>query len=490
MYAGAGKNIKNAVDRMRKILLIDKGDSSVQKFRESLTNKGCLIINEPSIHKAAPLLKKKDLDLIVIDGLLLSNSGSAGEFRQLSADIPKIILVDKESAKKNNLWRKDNLAVQINEPVSFKDFRYWSERLLKDKSLKDENSLLLAEIKNIKKELEFHDDTANNLAEKFDLKKTLTSIMGKIAAMAKAKAWSIILEDDPIFDIVPLRTSRKIQKTVFEKGTGIAGWVHEKNIPVIVPNVRKDKRFSPEMDNFAGLKVESLVCVPLRIKEGAAGVIRLINKKHSNPGSKPGTDQAGFTDDDMNLLVSAANYISIAIERTFLYQKTKNDDLTNLYNARYLNQALDIEIERSRRYRSMFSLVFMDLDNFKKVNDKYGHLMGSKVLIEIAGILNKSLRKIDVITRYGGDEFVIILPLTPPDSAFYVAERLRKAIEKNIFLKHEAYPIRLTASFGIASYPENASNREELLKIADDAMYHGKFSTKNIVQSAKRKHNK
>ncbi|MEN8264019.1 MAG: sensor domain-containing diguanylate cyclase [Nitrospirota bacterium] len=475
---------------MRKILIIDKGDSSVQKFRKPLTNKGCLIINEPSIHKAAPLLKKKDLDLIVIDALLLSNSGSDGEFRKLSADIPKIILADRESARKNNLWRKDNLAVQINEPVSFKDFKYWSERLLKDKLLKDKNRFLLAEIKNIKKELKFHDDTANNLAEKFDLKKTLTSIMGKIAAMADAKTWSIILEDDPSFAIIPLRTSTKIQKTVFEKETGIAGWVHEKSIPVIVPNVQKDKRFSPKMDNLDGLKVDSLVCVPLKIKEGVTGVIRLINKKQPRSGSKPGTDQAGFTDDDMNLLVSAANYIGIAIERTFLYQKTKNDDLTNLYNSHYLNQALEIEIERSRRYRSMFSLVFMDLDNFKKVNDKYGHLIGSKVLIEMAGILNKSLRKIDVITRYGGDEFVIILPLTPPDAGFYVAERLRKAVEKNIFLKHEGFPIRLTASFGLASYPEHANNREELLKIADDAMYHGKFSTKNIVHSAKQKYNK
>lgn len=471
---------------MRKILLIDKGDSSVQKIRKSLTNKGSLIMNEQSIGRALSYLKNEDLDLIIIDSLLLSDKEGSGEFRQLSADIPKIILTPKDGLKGNNLWRRDMLAVQLKEPVSLRDFRYWSERLLKDKSVRDKNRSLQAELKNMKKELKFHDDISTDLAENFELKKLLNSIMEKTKTMAEAEAWSVILDDDPFFDIIPLRISKKIQKISFEKGVGIAGWVLEKSIPVTVPNVLKDALFDKKIDDFEGVKVGSLMCVPLKIKERVVGVIRLINKKNSQSGKKSQDDpQEGFTDSDLTVLLSAVNYIGVAIERTFLYQKTKNDDLTNLYNAHYLNQALDVEIERSRRYRSMFSIVFMDLDNFKKVNDKYGHLVGSKVLIETARILQKSLRKIDVITRYGGDEFVIILPLTPPDAGFHVAERLRKTIEKNSFLKDEGYPIRLTASFGIASYPENANNREELLKIADDAMYHGKFSTKNIVHSAK-----
>jgi diguanylate cyclase (GGDEF)-like protein len=471
---------------MRKILLIDKGDSSVQKFRKSLTNKGSQIINEKSFDRALPYLKNEDLDLIIIDGLLLSDTDGSGEFRQLSADIPKIILTAKDGLKSNNLWRRDMLAVQVKEPVSLKDFKYWAERLLKDKSVRDKNRSLLEEVKNMKKELKFHDDISTGLAENFELKKLLNSIMEKTKTMAEAEAWSVILDDDPFFDIIPLRISKKVQKISFEKGVGIAGWVLEKSIPVTVQNVLKDALFDKKIDDFAGVKVDSLMCVPLKIKERVVGVIRLINKKHSQSGKKSQAGpQEGFTDSDLMLLLSAVNYIGIAIERTFLYQKTKNDNLTNLYNAHYLNEALDVEIERSRRYSSMFSIVFMDLDNFKNVNDKYGHLVGSRVLIETAKILEKSLRKIDVITRYGGDEFVIILPLTPPDAGFQVAERLRKTIEKNSFLKPEGYPIRLTASFGIASYPENANNREDLLKIADDAMYHGKFSTKNIVHAAK-----
>jgi diguanylate cyclase (GGDEF)-like protein len=125
----------------------------------------------------------------------------------------------------------------------------------------------------------------------------------------------------------------------------------------------------------------------------------------------------------------------------------------------------------------------MDIDNFKKVNERFGHLTGSKVLIEMSRVLKRNLRKVDIITRYGGDEFVIILPQTPKESGMYVAERLRRVIEKYIFLK-KGNPLHLTASLGVASFPDNANNREELLKIADNAMYRGKFSTKNVVFAA------
>ncbi|MBI5664206.1 MAG: diguanylate cyclase [Nitrospirae bacterium] len=160
------------------------------------------------------------------------------------------------------------------------------------------------------------------------------------------------------------------------------------------------------------------------------------------------------------------------------------DDLTGLYNIRFLNQSIDIEMERSHRFGSIFSLIFMDIDDLKKVNDRFGHLTGSRVLIETAHVLQENLRKVDIIIRYGGDEFVIIMPQTSKDSGFMVANRLRKTIEERVFLKDEKHPVRITASFGIASFPVNAKNKEELLVIADKALYHGKFSTKNVVFAA------
>ncbi len=461
---------------MRKILLIDGNDSPVLEFEKSLSGKDYFLITRRNIDGAVSCLRNNAVDLIVLGSRFASEAAASGEFRRLAAAAPKIILTGGDTPKYNSPPVRDMLAIPLPAPFSLRTFKYWTDKLLKIRSVDDENRRLQAQLRDGEKELKFYHDVSTELVASQGLKKCLNYIMEKVRLMTGAGAWSLLLDSDPLFDIIPLRSSKKIRKLKIKKETGIAGWVLDKGVPVIVRDVLKDRRFDRETDSFPGIEVESLICAPLRMKDrDVVGVLRLINGRGGNP----------FTEDHMKLLLNAANFINIAIERTFLYRKTKNDDLTNLYNIHYLNHAIDVEIERARRYRSMFSLVFMDLDNFKKVNDKYGHLIGSRVLVEIARLLQNSLRKIDIITRYGGDEFVIILPQTSLDASFLVAERLRKAIEKNVFLRDEGYPIRLTASFGVASYPDNADNKDDLLKIADDAMYHGKFLTKNIVYAAK-----
>jgi diguanylate cyclase (GGDEF)-like protein len=123
----------------------------------------------------------------------------------------------------------------------------------------------------------------------------------------------------------------------------------------------------------------------------------------------------------------------------------------------------------------------MDIDYFKQVNDQFGHLTGSKLLVEVGQLLLKNLRSIDIVARYGGDEFVIVLPQTPSAVASRVAQRIRKSVEQNVFMKKEGCQIKITASFGVASYPESAKTKEELLRLADEAMYRVKNQTRNGV---------
>lgn len=164
-----------------------------------------------------------------------------------------------------------------------------------------------------------------------------------------------------------------------------------------------------------------------------------------------------------------------------LQQKTIQDDLTTAFNRRYLDAYLDEELERDRRYGRMFSILFFDLDHLKDVNDRHGHLAGSRVLREVAQLIQSKLRKSDRIFRYGGDEFVVTLPETAAEGALRVAHRLRRAVRSHHFLAAEGLVVTLTASFGVATFPHDGSSQEELIRTADQAMYRVKTHTRDGV---------
>jgi len=156
------------------------------------------------------------------------------------------------------------------------------------------------------------------------------------------------------------------------------------------------------------------------------------------------------------------------------------DDVTEFYNQRYLEMALETEINRSMRNSSPFSVLFIDIDHFKQVNDTNGHLVGSKILAQVSRILKKNIRTVDYGFRYGGDEFILLLVNTAPDVARLIAERIRSEVENTNFIVKGA-ELRITLSIGVACYPEHATTKEEIVDMADKAMYDGKARSRNIV---------
>jgi diguanylate cyclase (GGDEF)-like protein len=459
---------------MHNILLIAKETSSVSGLKKSLAGRGYRLINVRTIRDAVRHLKKDEIDLITIDSDCISTVRNSRTFRQLSRDIPRITLPGPDSipVKGGPVGKRPSTA--RSGAVSMKDFPGLAGTLIRNKTLEKGHRRLESRLANRERELGFYDDIITTISAEDDIRKSVNRILTRTRSMTESAACALLCNDEPIFEILSLQRSKNISKFVFDKKVGISGLVLGKGNAVIVKDVSKDRRFNKKADTFAGLQITSLMCAPLVIKGRIVGVLRAANKKHGRP----------FTEDDMGLLTSAAKYTSIALERAFLYEKLKNDELTNLFNARHLNHAIEMEMERALRYNGTFSLIFMDIDDFKMINDRYGHLVGSRVLIETARILENNLRKVDVISRYGGDEFVMVLPQTPQDSSFLVAERLRRVIEKNKFLKHEGFSIKLTASLGVATFPYSARTKDELLEVADKAMYRGKYSTKNIVYSA------
>ncbi|HEY8280812.1 MAG TPA: GGDEF domain-containing protein [Bdellovibrionota bacterium] len=166
---------------------------------------------------------------------------------------------------------------------------------------------------------------------------------------------------------------------------------------------------------------------------------------------------------------------------------TFTDDLTGLYNQRYMEVILDREFSLAKRNDVQFSVLFLDMDHFKAVNDTHGHLIGSRLLYEVGQEIKRTLRESDITFRYGGDEFVIILAHTGLEDAVVVAERIRLQVEKKRFLAREALDIRLTASIGVASVPDHATSKQQILKAADEALYGVKKAVRNRVIAATNK---
>jgi diguanylate cyclase (GGDEF)-like protein len=181
------------------------------------------------------------------------------------------------------------------------------------------------------------------------------------------------------------------------------------------------------------------------------------------------------------VLRNGAERAQLLQTNTVLRQEAFRDDLTDAYNRRYMERHMEEELERARRYERPFSVLFMDLDRLKTVNEAYGHLCGSKVLMEVAALVLQHLRKSDKIFRFGGDEFVVTLPETDRRGALKVANRLREAVKEHRFLVAEGAAVQLTASFGLSTFPQDGINTDQLLRHADQAMYLIKSTSRDGV---------
>jgi diguanylate cyclase (GGDEF)-like protein len=222
-----------------------------------------------------------------------------------------------------------------------------------------------------------------------------------------------------------------------------------------------------------------VVAVPLICGERILGVIE---------GVREGAGSRAFKKTDVALLDSLslpiASALANAVRIAEAERLSQTDDLTKLHNARYLRQFLLNEIRRARRYGSSVAALFLDLDDFKQINDEHGHLVGSHVLMEMAAVILSSIRDTDAVARYGGDEFVIVLPDTGTELAGQVAERIRHRITRHNFTGGRRLQLSLTASFGVAAFPKHASSPQQLIACADTAMYEAKAANKNCVRFA------
>ena len=332
-------------------------------------------------------------------------------------------------------------------------------------------------------ELNIFHDVAKALTSSLDLDSILQTIMEKMAEYFRPDTWSLLMVDeerDELYFAIAVGSAAEALKNVRLKvGEGIAGWVAKNGERLVVPDVYTDPRFAKRIDEMTKWETRSIICIPLRSKHRVLGVIQLVN-----------VDMQNFGNQEEFFLQSLCDYAAIAIENSRAVMKiqelTITDDCTGLYNARHLYKTLETEVYRSSRFGYEFTVVFIDLDHFKQVNDTHGHLIGSKLLAEIGYLIKAQLRLIDYAFRYGGDEFVILLPQTGKDSALVVARRLRDALRTSTFCQEENLNLNVRASMGLATYPHDAKDPREIIRQADEMMYLVKNTTRDNIGIAQR----
>ncbi len=315
-----------------------------------------------------------------------------------------------------------------------------------------------------------------------DLKRLISVILDKAIETVNAEKGSLMLYDPSdntlqvkvVYGLKDKKHEDDINNGIVEcqkmkPESGIAGKVFTEKKSIITNLGGQDPRFNQQFENSNN--VSSLICVPLIAKGECIGIINITNKKNGKL----------FNKKDLEFVEALANQAAIAVDNAQLYELATKDGLTKLYIHRHFYFLLESEIKRVQRYHHVLSIIMMDIDNFKHVNDTYGHLVGDMVLKEIASTIQKTIRHVDIPARYGGEEFTIILPETPVLNSVTIAERLRQKISEIEVKVDEQTIIRPTVSIGIAEFPNAAEDIKELIDWADKALYVSKENGKNCI---------
>jgi diguanylate cyclase (GGDEF)-like protein len=314
------------------------------------------------------------------------------------------------------------------------------------------------------------------LTSELDSEQLFGKILQKVSELLPAENWSLLLVDEDTGELrfeLSVDLAPEVVKNVrLHMGEGIAGKVAQERKPMIVTDVKQCRFFSDRVDHLSGATTKSIVCVPLIFGGKSVGVIEVVNLRNLERNPLP-------------LLSIIADYAAIAVENMKRYRHIQTlairDDLTGLYNTRYLYAVLTDLVAGNKQ---PFSLVFMDMDNFKRVVDTYGHLKGSQALQEVAQTIRTCLTEPAFGVAYGGDEFVVVLQDFDKARALRKAEEIRTRMKETLYLTSHGHEVKLKASFGIATFPEDAENVTDLLALADRAMFRVKEEGKDAVRSA------
>jgi diguanylate cyclase (GGDEF)-like protein len=297
-------------------------------------------------------------------------------------------------------------------------------------------------------------------------------LVDRAATWVPAPCWAVVSAD--LSGQLSVLADRGLGPDQTPAVHAIAAWVMQRNQEFVTADLSRDTRVTHAA---AG----AVVAFPLSCRGRRVGALVALDRQ-------PSAREPRLSESMLRAVRILLEPASVALDNALLLKRAEalsvTDDLTHLYNSRYLNLVLRRETKRASRSGRPLSLLFIDLDGFKSVNDTHGHLFGSRALVEAAAVIRASARETDVVSRFGGDEFALVLPDTGGEGAFAVGERIRERIAAHAFLVPDRLNIHLTVSVGVATLPDVAASAEELMQAADNAMYRVKDSGKNGIQAA------
>jgi diguanylate cyclase (GGDEF)-like protein len=302
--------------------------------------------------------------------------------------------------------------------------------------------------------------------------KIAETLVERASTWVPAPCWAVVSAD--LSAQLSVLADRGLTPDMGPAVYAIATWVMEHGTEFVTADLRQDPRVQ---DPFVG----AVMAFPLSCRGRRVGAIVGLDRLPSSREPRLAPSMLR----QVRVLLEPA---SVALDNALILKRAEalsvTDDLTHLYNSRYLNLVLRKETKRASRNGRPLSLLFIDLDGFKGVNDTHGHLCGSRALVEAAAVIRGSARETDVVARFGGDEFALVLPDTGCEGAFAVGERIRERVAAHKFLAGDGLDIHLTVSVGVATLPDVAASADELMQAADKAMYRVKDAGKNGIQAA------
>ncbi len=442
---------------MAQILLVDDEKVARSLYSDFLAGAGHEVTAVSSAAEAREALDRARFALLVTDLILPRSDGMEllQHVKSNQPDVEVIVITALDKVEPAVRAIKSGASDYLVKPVAPEVLAHAVNRALTQHTLLKENEALRQHVALL--------EAGQRIATTLERDKLYEATHAAFHAMCHADAIALFTKEDGAFELTATQGFGEVPRGVVELQT----------LQIVRDAIAQIDRAGQELA-LEGLAFDASFLVPVYEGESLHGAVLMLFSKDLH-------------DDAVTAGPFLARHLGLALKNLGKFAAVEDlvylDDLTHLFNSRYLTMVLEKEFKAATPEKP-FALLFLDLDYFKSINDTHGHLVGSKLLVEVSRVLKNCVRDNDIVCRWGGDEYVVLLRGTDSGGALKVAERIRRSIESHRFLAREGFSLSISTCIGVASYPEHAQEQTTLVDFADRAMYRGKKGTRNIIYMA------